>query len=254
MGACEAGPLREIGPSSVPSDCGQLIALWACPDLFLSPLQLLVVMDRICSFPLSSPISKFLNGLEILLAKAQVRGFSSPHFSLSSTEEILLLFQLAFRLAGCLHLHPLSPLIASEVAGAPLIFRLGLWTSRGVTWLTIQRFRLRSPNPVLFAQLEVRQVTRKISRLDKQDGYVLVHACMLSCFSHVWLFVTLWTEAHQAPLSMEFPRQGYWSGLPSPPPRDLPDPGIKPMSLMSPALAGGFFTTSATWYISIEVV
>ena len=43
-----------------------------------------------------------------------------------------------------------------------------------------------------------------------------------------------------------FSRQGYWSGLPGPPPGDLPYPGIKPMSLMSPALAGGFFTTKAT--------
>jgi len=52
--------------------------------------------------------------------------------------------------------------------------------------------------------------------------------------------------ACQAPLSMAFSRQEYWSGLPFPPPEDLPDSGIKPMSLMSPALAGGFFT-SATW-------
>ena len=55
------------------------------------------------------------------------------------------------------------------------------------------------------------------------------------------------TVACQPPLSMGFSRQEHWSGLPCPPPRDLPDPGIKPMYLMSPALAGGFFTTSATW-------
>ena len=59
----------------------------------------------------------------------------------------------------------------------------------------------------------------------------------------VQLFVTLWTVALQAPLSMEFSRQEYWSGLPSPPAGDLPDPGIEPRSLVSPALAGGFFTT-----------
>ena len=53
--------------------------------------------------------------------------------------------------------------------------------------------------------------------------------------------------SRQAPLSMGFSRQEYWSGLPCPPPGDLPDPGIKPVSLRSPALAGGFFTTSATW-------
>ena len=67
-------------------------------------------------------------------------------------------------------------------------------------------------------------------------------ACMLSHFSCVWLFVTLWTVAHQAPLSMEFSRQEYWSGLLCPPPGDHPDPGIKPLSQASPALAGGFFT------------
>ena len=53
--------------------------------------------------------------------------------------------------------------------------------------------------------------------------------------------------AHQAPLSMGFSRQEYWSGLPCPPPGDLPNPGIEPVSLTFPALAGGFFTTSATW-------
>ena len=56
---------------------------------------------------------------------------------------------------------------------------------------------------------------------------------------------TVWTIVCLAPLSMGFSRQEYWSGLPCPPPGDLPDPGIKPVSLTSPALAGGFFTTSA---------
>ena len=58
---------------------------------------------------------------------------------------------------------------------------------------------------------------------------------------------TPWTAAHQAPLSMGFSRQGYWSGLPCPPPWDLPDPGIETGSLKSPALADGFLTTSASW-------
>ena len=55
------------------------------------------------------------------------------------------------------------------------------------------------------------------------------------------------TVAHQASLSMEFSRQEYWSGVPFPPTGDLPDPEIEPEFLMSPALASGFFTTSATW-------
>ena len=68
---------------------------------------------------------------------------------------------------------------------------------------------------------------------------------MLSHFSRVQLFVTLWTVAHQAPQSMEFSRQEHWSGLPFPSPGDLPNLGIEPISLMSPAMEGGFFTTSA---------
>ena len=71
--------------------------------------------------------------------------------------------------------------------------------------------------------------------------------CMLSRFSHVWLFATLWTIAHQGPLSMRFSRQEYWSGLLCPPPGDLPDPGNQTHISYSPALAGGFFTTSTTW-------
>ena len=68
-----------------------------------------------------------------------------------------------------------------------------------------------------------------------------------SNFSHSQLFATLWTVAHQSPLSVGFSRQEYWSGLPCPPPGDLPHPGTDPESLMSPALAGGFFITSTTW-------
>ena len=69
---------------------------------------------------------------------------------------------------------------------------------------------------------------------------------MCSVFSHfscVRLFVTPWTVAHQAPLSMGFSRQEDWSGLAFPPPGDLPDPATEPTSPMSPALTGRFFTT-----------
>ena len=64
--------------------------------------------------------------------------------------------------------------------------------------------------------------------------------------SRVRLFVTLWTVARQAPLPMGFFRQEYWSGLPRPPPGDLPNPVIEPMSLTS-ALTEKFFTPSTTW-------
>ena len=75
---------------------------------------------------------------------------------------------------------------------------------------------------------------------------------LLSHFSHVQLFVTLLTVAHHAPLSMGFSRQEYWSGLPCPPP-NLPDPGIKPTSLASPALVGGFFTTGTPWKAQFQL-
>ena len=68
--------------------------------------------------------------------------------------------------------------------------------------------------------------------------------CVLSRFSCAQLFVTQWTVVSQSPLSIEFSRYEYWSGLPFPTPGDLPDPWIKPASLVSPALAGGFFTTA----------
>ena len=71
--------------------------------------------------------------------------------------------------------------------------------------------------------------------------------CMLSCSCHVQLFLMLWTIAQQAPLSMGFSRQEYWSGLLRHTPGDLPDAGIVPKSLRSPSLAGGFLTTNATW-------
>ena len=69
---------------------------------------------------------------------------------------------------------------------------------------------------------------------------------MLSHFSHVRLFVTVWTVAHQVPLSIGFSKQEYWSGLPGSPPGIFPTQGLNPSNYVS-CTAGGFFTTSATW-------
>ena len=74
--------------------------------------------------------------------------------------------------------------------------------------------------------------------LSRQEYWLL-----RSHFSRVQLFATPWTAAHQTPLSVGFSRQEYWSGLPFPPPGGLPDPGIKAVSPLSPAMAGEFFTT-----------
>ena len=77
----------------------------------------------------------------------------------------------------------------------------------------------------------------------------LENDCMLSAqwLSHVRLFTATWTVACQTPLPIGFSRQEYWSGVPFNTLEDLPDPRIKPMSLVSSALAGRFFTTGATW-------
>ena len=73
-------------------------------------------------------------------------------------------------------------------------------------------------------------------------------------FSHVQLLTSPWIVARQSPLSMGFSRQEYWSGLPFPSPGDLPYPGIKPAFLLSPALAGGFFTASTTWEANVVMI
>ena len=87
-------------------------------------------------------------------------------------------------------------------------------------------------------QAEAAQVRGHLSSTRQQ---VCINVLILfSHSSHVQLFATLWTVAHQAPLSMGFSRQEYWSGLPFPSPGDLPHPVIEPVS---PALAGRFFTS-----------
>ena len=96
----------------------------------------------------------------------------------------------------------------------------------------------RSQLPVQCAYFDLHAMRRTVITTQER---VLTHFC------RVRLFGTLWTVACQAPLSMGFSRQEYWSGLPFPPSGDLSDPGTEPSSLMSPALAGSFFTTSATW-------
>ena len=84
-------------------------------------------------------------------------------------------------------------------------------------------------------------------------GLFIYKCYVLSCFSLVRLCVTLWTITHQGPLFIGFSRQEYWSVLPYPPPGDPPDPGIELTSLQSHAVAGGFFTTSATWEAQLYI-
>ena len=85
------------------------------------------------------------------------------------------------------------------------------------------------------------------SRPHRVEHYTFWRALCVQLLGHVQLFVTLQTVAQQAPPSMEFSKQEYWSGFLCPPPGDLLDPGTKPVSLTSAALGRGFFTNSATW-------
>ena len=91
-------------------------------------------------------------------------------------------------------------------------------------WFHLHPLRKRLPG----LHISLRRKSHLLTRL---------RLCMLSLFfSRVWLFATLWTVACQAPLSMRFSRQEYWSGFARPPPGDLPDPGMEPASPLAPAL------------------
>ena len=119
------------------------------------------------------------------------------------------------------------------------------WREAEIQAQAVQR---RGPAPNLYTMVRFQMVLRWF--WDVAAVYVILHACTLSYFSHARLFVTLWTIAHQAPLSMEFSRQEGKStgvGCHALLQGNLPNPGIKPASLMSPALAGSLFTTSANW-------
>ena len=116
-----------------------------------------------------------------------------------------------------------------------------------------QRTRMEVPTAVTVACT----LKYKVGRRPGKGGPTICCA-VLNC-SGVQLFAAPRAAAHQAALSMGFSRQEYGSGLPCRPPGDLPNPGIEPASLASPALAGRFFTTSATWegplkmYVYIQI-
>ena len=93
--------------------------------------------------------------------------------------------------------------------------------------------------------LEIEPVFSNCKSCPSPLNNIIIVVCVCAqSLSHVQLFGPPWTPTHQTPLSMEFSRQEYWNGLPFPTPGDLPDPGMKPLSLMSPALASGFFITA----------
>ena len=92
-----------------------------------------------------------------------------------------------------------------------------------------QNFTFKDNEPLGLCTQYTQEVQCFRMHLDKYQ--VILRVPVLSRFSHVQLFVTLWTVAHQDPLSMGFPRQEYWNGLPFPSSGNLPHPGIEPVSL-----------------------
>ena len=143
----------------------------------------------------------------------------------------------------------LNPLLISEMSGkklnicflsSPHIY--GLDIRSGICWSIplVQNFRSKASDVM----------KQGLCRI--HSGCGCQRQCALCSLSRVWHFAIPWIVAHQAPLSMRFSQQEYWSGVPCPPPRDYPNPGIKSASLMSPALPGMLFTTSSTQIYYLE--
>ena len=143
------------------------------------------------------------------------------------------------------------------------------WLQGMVPWGTnlvlLITFSLKEEHILVQIHLEVRiftvglscshicgyQANKVLSQLKASPCSVLMcckHPLLeFSCWVVSGSFTTPWTVARQAPLFTGFSRQEYWSGFPCPPPGDLPNPGIEPTSLVSPALAGRYFTSGVTW-------
>ena len=120
----------------------------------------------------------------------------------------------------------------SAACSHPIHFRQTSFNYRR-NYLVNNMQRLKKVHTVSFIYLKRYLITLQTQYLSKEHTAIMYS---------VQLFATLWTVAHKASLSMGFSRQEYWCGLPFPSPGNLPDPGIKFMSPVSPALTGGFFT------------
>ena len=137
----------------------------------------------------------------------------------------------------CTHTHTHNGILLSHKKDETLPF--------AATWMYPKNIMLRE-----VSQTEKTNTVWYHSYVESKAENKELYVCVFSCD---WLFVTPWTVARQASLSIGFSRQEYWSGLPFPPPRNLPHPGTEPTSPSSPALAGGFFTTWATWEVQTTV-
>ena len=117
--------------------------------------------------------------------------------------------------------------------------RAGCWLAQEDGWILSQvwaQVRIPGWNPDCMTIVGSPSVCGYKNSVRSYTCRAVLRVCCAESLSHVWLSMTPWTIAHQAPLSMGFSRQEYWSGLPCPSPGHLPYPGIKPESLMSPAL------------------
>ena len=217
-----------------------------CPEFsLLSPFSLLVLWTKppsfsfeclqqhLTSFPasiLALPLEIYTQHRMILL---EVRFLASL---LKTLQRLVKLSRMRFLLAVTFPLfpHPLQPHL------------LPCWSSRWQTHCCRVLFYwpFLQPGGSSNSDIYVASFLTSFKTMLKSHFLIRVYcACMLSRLSLVRLFETLWTLACQALLSMGFSRQEYWSGFPCPPPGDLPNPGIEPVSVMSSALAGRFFTT-----------
>ena len=165
-----------------------------------------------------------------------------------------------FPLTTLLTQRDLEGLVSGDLSGKKRAFSLvGSFPCRAPRWSLrgLNCFWGRERTPRKSAKTGVRRgLSRSLGSPMACHGqgppscWQLLPLCVCVCAKSFQLFqllAILWTVAHQVPLSMGFSRQEYWSGWSCSPPGDLPDPRIEPTSLRSPALAGGFFTTSTTW-------
>ena len=124
---------------------------------------------------------------------------------------------------------------------------LDTWTSTPearIQWMNAFKIQREEVSYRVKSSVESRDIRKTFADKPSIQKCTKVISVVVECMpSHVRLFVAPWDAARQAPLSMGFPRQEYWSGLSFPPPGDLPNSEIESASPESPALAGRFFTT-----------
>ena len=135
--------------------------------------------------------------------------------------------------------HPIILFIRSKSLGPVYTQQDGVTHRHEYQETDLIRSRVRSCLPQL-SWVQYQKFSLKYHFTNTVSEFLITKICLLS---HVWLFVTPWTVGCQAPLSMEFSRREYWTGLPFPPAGDVPNPGMGPESFGFAASTGGLFAT-----------